>query len=134
MDEYLDHINHLFCYHLFIGLPYEKKANLLQRYHILQLKKRTNKLDSLFASYSESLLYFHDAILNDNEDLSMIYRLMKEKSMKIHREIKVIRKAILGQNTLPDQDFITLGKIYVIQEELKTRSFKTQFTFSLLGQ
>jgi hypothetical protein len=131
MYEYLEHINQLFCYHLFIGLPHEIKKNLLQRYHILQLKKRTNKLDFLFASYSENLMYFHDAILNNNEELFVLYQSMKEKSIKILREIKVIRKATQDQHNLPDHNIIPLEKVYAIQKELQKPSLITPITFSL---
>lgn len=134
MYEYLDHINQLFCYPLFIGLPHEVKAMLLQRYHILQLKKRTQKLDFLFDSYCETLLYFHDAILNENENLPILWRSMMEKAMTIHREIKVIRKAIQCKDVLPDQHIISLEKVFILQQELKKPSFKTPITFSLSGQ
>jgi len=134
MYEYLEHINQLFCYPLFIGLPHEMKAMLLQRYHILQLEKRTPKLDFLYVSYCESLMYFHDAILNDNQELSTLWHSMTGKAVKINREINVIRKATNCKDLIPDLNIVSLERVYMIQKELKRPSFKSYFTFSLSGQ
>jgi hypothetical protein len=128
-----DHINHLFCYHLFIFMPLQTRTDLLLTYLQQQEKWRSESTDRLFSLYVTMLMNFHEAILKNDKKLFFHWEKLHHLVQQIHVEFKGILKLHHHDEILPSENIISFEAVQSFCKDIQAMQSKG-LTFSPLGR
>lgn len=122
--EALEHINQLFCYHLFIFMPLETKANILLSYLQQQEKWKSENTERLFSLYITELMIFQEAVLKNDTMLFIHWEKMYHLIQQIHVELKNILKVHHHDEILPSETIISFESVLKFSRDIQVMQSK----------
>jgi hypothetical protein len=122
--EALEHINQLFCYHLFIFMPIETKANILLSYLQQQEKWKSENAERLFSLYVTELMIFQEAVLKNDTMLFIHWEKMYHLTQQIHVEMKNILKVHHHDEILPSETIISFEAVLKFSRDIQVMQSK----------
>lgn len=117
--EPVDHINNLFCLHLFIFLPLKTKKRLLKTYLFSFKVFKSKSICILLDVYIKNLLKFHKSILSNDpfmkDQLIEMRALVREIHIELYYELEHCDKKIF----IVGNDIIDYVELRNFQKDLR---------------